>query len=814
MPKELVFFHKGLKYGERSVLQEPGALQTAENITFVTDGKQELRPAFGDFNSGDTSLNAIHSIKRFDDYLVVADGGNLRWRSSTAGDFTSPQDFTSYTEVDVIANALQDIAATSFSISSVDVNETVYLYKDFVAGYFSSNFTHQFKINISEVNTVLAGFVWGMSNSVGILNVNPVGAPDFFGVYVEWNAASLGIGVIKSESGVSSSDSLTGLSLDTDYYITVTRNESEGGFGKLYCYIFSDEERTTQVAGSPLSVTLTVRTNYRYLYAMSSYYAVGGGYALSGTVSNLALEAATSAGVSNSIMYFREYKDLLHMVNGTDRLFLDTSGNLYNAYVANPTTAPTLTAAAGAGKTGVYKGYVSYLITFAGGQTYETGLSTGSSDVTTSGANLQINWTSIPLCPYEPVYAASAVTIHRKLYIGPGTGGTLTDIFYAATISNNTTTTYTDNITEATLAANGACTVDEYTTPPTDPKYLEYHYGRLFLIPSTSSHRLWYSETPAGATASANENIIPLAFTSTNWDDLRTAGYGGKVDPQGLISWGEYLYIPLKHTWIRKNGNGDPSSWNYKKCWADIGISAPHSIAICSKLFGILGITTPKGGVPGVSLFNGQTAVIITGPEFNYIFETDLNIDYIDKCRGAWDGRYYYMLYPNGSETDVNKLAAFDLSRYPDIRIAMWEDLSPRSIDVYNQDNEIYIGGSDGTVRYNAGTEAINVDIKSKDLIGGDRQLATTPKRITQLKYALNSGGSDVTLEIDIDGTTKTWSDATTTYTISGSGDTIQVLNNFPQDFVGYKFTIRIYATGLSTFELYSPWEVHYDVVQ
>ena len=800
MSSELIFFHKGLKYGERSALQQPGALQTCENITFTKEGEQAMRGQFSEFNS--TALDAaIHSIKRFGDYLFIGEGTNLWWRDS-AGEFRVIVDYTDFAELDVVADRIQDISATSFKLVSLTKGEIVHLTKDYGADYFAGSFTHFINLKVTAItNALVCGAIWGLSTAVDNTK-NIEDSSDYYRL-VLINDGGLYDLILQGKAGVSDVIDISSLTVGTQYYLKIVRSEEEGTLG---LFVYSDATYNTLVESDASAITAV--PSFRYLYACSGINTADLSN-VSATITNLVLSQFGNYGTTNGIYSFSEYKNLLHMTNGTNRFFLDEDGNLFNAYVANPVSAPTLTAAAGAGKAGVYKGYVSYLITWPGGQTYETGLSTGSADVTTSGGNLQINWTSIPLCPYLFESGQEAPTITRKLYIGPGTGGQLGAIYYLAAVADNTTTTYTDNISDATAIANGVCEVIDYTTPPADPKYIVYHYSRLYMLPTANPHRLWYSEAPTGATASANENAIPLAFKSTNWDDLRSAGYGGKVDPQGLVSWGPNLYIPLKHTWIVKTGNY-PGTWAYKKTNADIGISAPHTIAVCSRLRGILGLSTQMGGIPGLALFDGQDSTIITGPEFNYIFQDDLNQSYISKCRGAWDGRYYYLLYPNGSQTDVNKIAAFDLTRFPDIRLAMWEDLAPRCIDVYNQGSEIYIGGSDGKVRYNSGAETINIDIKTHDLTG-EKAASTVFKKFKYLRYAIDSDDDDVKLEMIIDGTTMTWADAVAYQTISGSSDAIQSIE-LPQNFEGYKYSLNISGTGYSTFVLYSPWEIEYEV--
>jgi len=82
-------------------------------------------------------------------------------------------------------------------------------------------------------------------------------------------------------------DSYTSLSQNTDYYLTLKRDEAIGTYGTLYAYIYSDSARTTLV--DTLTVTLTEKQDFRYLFGMISYDSATGNNAWSGTISNLVL---------------------------------------------------------------------------------------------------------------------------------------------------------------------------------------------------------------------------------------------------------------------------------------------------------------------------------------------------------------------------------------------------------------------------------------------------------------------------------------------------------------------------------------------
>ena len=518
------------------------------------------------------------------------------------------------------------------------------------------------------------------------------------------------------------------------------------------------------------------------------------------------------ASFANARWWWREYKDFLHGVNGTDQVLIDSSGNSYPGSAANPTTAPSGTSGAAGNPSGHYYLYVSYLITFPNGHTYETGLSAASSDVNVSSQ--KIEWSSIPVCPYTK-YQGSTPIIHRKLYRGPGSGGTIGDIYYLATITDNSTTVYSDNVSDATLANQDASYVDEYG-PMGATHYIEYHYGRLFAINNTYPNRLYWADAAGGTSETSNEIIFPIATPSTNWDDIRVAGFDEQVDPMGLQAYGSNLYIPLKHTWIQKYGN-DPDTWSYKKTWATNGVGAPYTIDVCSNPSGIIALTYPSGGHCGLAIFNGQTSEMFTSPRLDYVFDTHLDQTKIAYCRGRMVGSCYHLLYPSTSATgnDPDTHLVIDLRRWPDFRVSNWTDISAACLDSYKGSNKFYFGCTDKYVRWNktSTAESITIDVETHESIGGSADLANINKTLRQLKYNLDLGDDEtVRLYIYVDGSAITWPDGNTYASITGTGDLTQVLQSLPNNIQGYYFRLRIYAsTAITAFNLYSPWVVEFD---
>jgi hypothetical protein len=511
---------------------------------------------------------------------------------------------------------------------------------------------------------------------------------------------------------------------------------------------------------------------------------------------------------SGSKWSFVEVKNFLFGTNGMEQILFDENGYLYRGRIENP-TAPTGAIGASGNPSGHYMLYVSFLITWPNGMQYETGLSEASADV--NATSDIIEWSNIPVSTYVSYYG-NAPTIHRKLYRGPGTGGAIADIYYVDTIEDNTTTTYSDDFTDEELAANGASTVDDLIPGP-DASYCAFGYGRLFLIEKASPNRLWYSEAAGGETAEENEALMPLGFTSDNWDDLREIGVG-EIDPQGLVFWGMSVWIPLKHTWIRKQGN-DPDTWSYKRTWAGYGISAPDTIAISGTPLGIIGLSLAAGGECGLTLFNGQESTMFTSPRFDYIFKEHLDQTYIANCCGRIVGKYYHLLYPSinatGGVPDTH--IVFDLRRWPDIRMSNWTSLSGQCLEASLQGSNFYIGGSDGYLREQdaSSAETIDVIIKTHDLVGNDPKLVNMTKKLREIKYNMDSGGTALELAVYIDGTVLKWPDNSTHQDVSGTAEGVTPLRSLPQNAEGYRYALQLTGTGLTELAIYSPWELVFD---
>ena len=193
------------------------------------------------------------------------------------------QDYTAYIEVDTASRLT--VAANTLTIASLDTDETLKLTYDFGAGYFSGDFEHSLNIKVTVGTGTESCYLWGMSDSIA----NPIGTlitanTDL--IALAWTNGALIL--TERNSTVSTTDTSSALSLATDYYLRIVRDEAVGTYGTLYCYIYTDREYCELV--DTLTVTLTELKDWRYLWGVSSVGDGAGSTVFTGTIANLTLD--------------------------------------------------------------------------------------------------------------------------------------------------------------------------------------------------------------------------------------------------------------------------------------------------------------------------------------------------------------------------------------------------------------------------------------------------------------------------------------------------------------------------------------------
>lgn len=245
------------------------------------------------------------------------------------------QTYTGYSETDTASRLT--VAANTLTIASLDTDEDMRLTYDFGASYFSGDFEHTLKINVTVGTGTEECYVWAMTDSVA----NPIGVlitanTDL--IALKWSNATLVL--LERNSTVTTSDTSSALSLATDYYLRVVRDEAVGTYGTLYCYIYTDREYCKLVDTLTVTLTETTMKDWRYLWACSSVGDGAGSTVFTGTIASLTLDtyAYTLEGVrtqardllNESVANFWTDAELNYWVNDGIREIAEFTGCIQN----------------------------------------------------------------------------------------------------------------------------------------------------------------------------------------------------------------------------------------------------------------------------------------------------------------------------------------------------------------------------------------------------------------------------------------------------------------------------------------------------
>lgn len=206
----------------------------------------------------------------------------------------SLEDYTTYTAVD--PNNRFTVATNLITVNDLSRDEIAYIYADKGIDFFDGDYEHLLDFRVASSSSILSTVhPWMLANELGdgrsVLDVGKLGAHA-----LELTELGVVMNCTLRESvfeGSIFNDTFAG-SVNTYYYVKIVRDEAVGTFGTLYCYIYTDSERTTLV--DTLVLTLHEKRDFRYVYAAASYnFAESKAY--DGTIRNLDLGlVAVAAG--------------------------------------------------------------------------------------------------------------------------------------------------------------------------------------------------------------------------------------------------------------------------------------------------------------------------------------------------------------------------------------------------------------------------------------------------------------------------------------------------------------------------------------
>ena len=195
------------------------------------------------------------------------------------------ENFTTYTEVD--PSGWITVTSSRITFASLRRNADAYVYSDKGVNNFDGDFTHLLTIRATaNVDFALVG-AWALTNdlddALGLVTNNKDALTLF--LKHQGGASQAKISLTELDGGTEYFSSVLTIQHDTDYYLKIVRDESAGAFGTLYCYVYTDADRTNLFA--TLSVALhSSKKDFRY-FLLSQSWNSGSSYAISGYVENL-----------------------------------------------------------------------------------------------------------------------------------------------------------------------------------------------------------------------------------------------------------------------------------------------------------------------------------------------------------------------------------------------------------------------------------------------------------------------------------------------------------------------------------------------
>ncbi|HUX15209.1 MAG TPA: hypothetical protein VMW52_01985 [Phycisphaerae bacterium] len=189
-----------------------------------------------------------------------------------------------YTEVDIGADRVV-LSTVTATVSNIDRDEEVYVYKDFGAAHFDV-YEHLSEVEFTGNN---GQFAYGAANVIGGELDDFYNNTDASGWVMKYDGANYSIEIWHMESGnLREFDQYTPAAQDTPYYVKYTRLENGDCGGRVY----SDAARTN------LLDTLTMNDDgdaRRYSFGMSGMDKPASGDAISYLVTNIDLQEAPPA---------------------------------------------------------------------------------------------------------------------------------------------------------------------------------------------------------------------------------------------------------------------------------------------------------------------------------------------------------------------------------------------------------------------------------------------------------------------------------------------------------------------------------------
>ncbi len=328
------------------------------------------------------------------------------------------------------------------------------------------------------------------------------------------------------------------------------------------------------------------------------------------------------------------YKSLCFAFNGIDNNVVYDGSNCENMGVPIPTAPSGVDSGVAGNPNGAYKYKVSYEI-----DDYQEGTVSVASDTVTVVTN--------KITVTIPVSTNTRVT-KRILYRTQASG---TIYYYCATISNNTATTYTDDIADASLDTTITAPTD-YGAP--DPyKYSCLHGSRIFLGRNpTYKSRVIYCDV-------RSLTAYPDVFPANNYFDVLKDN-GEELTFLGEDNYGQLVAMKPSAVVVVNTDTDDPVGWSgYNRVVSINGCISPYS-AVKTNM-GVIYLSRFGESKKRLMVWNGSSAQPIfeeIEPILSAIFDNRL-----ENVVGYYHNNCYLLSYNDDSDENIynNRLLIIDL---------------------------------------------------------------------------------------------------------------------------------------------------------
>lgn len=307
---------------------------------------------------------------------------------------------------------------------------------------------------------------------------------------------------------------------------------------------------------------------------------------------------------------------------------------------------PSFVASLNSNGAGNPNGDYQYKFTYVNSASVESDVSDVSSTFTV--ASKQISITSIPVAPQSFGVAS------RRIYRTEAGGTTFKRV---TELSDNTTTSYTDNVADASLGVTAP------TNKGVPPKYsfIFYHKNRLFMNDADNPGFLWYTDLNEPYTV-ASTNFIVIGDQSS--DFVKSAG----VHNDNVVVFGE------KDPWLIFMPSTDASTWTIIKCRSPFISKSPFGLYNYNNMLGFPAMQNDKlvgfGAISGDSI-TPSTSTLSIGTMVGYLRSDNIEPDIFD-IQEAHVGNISSIVYKNGVYISLTKGSGNTTNNY-----VYYLDISP-----------------------------------------------------------------------------------------------------------------------------------------